>query len=335
MDELKNNEIPITSVEEYIRAIKDNCLKCKPSNMPLVWDQQLSDVWFRGEPEYYDDVLPSLFRGKYNGSISPIADENVLIKKAIQYNPTMFDNCHSQLERLVKMQHYGLPTRLLDVTKSPFVALYMACEKEQGTKDGRVLFVDNLKTDGADDNILEYLVNLIGVKTDRDENNRHIYKISFGDAIKYLKNNTQLYLPLERRLEIFQKATKSLIFLPKYNNDRIKLQQGAMIFSALYSPIDTHAEEYDRLKSVRARVPLAKQKITEKELNKIVFCNVPKCLNDLFSSTTFLIDKGIKQEIITELNNYGVNEATVYPEPEHQMRYVARCNIDKLVEPIK
>ena len=36
--------------------------------------------------------------------------------------------------------------------------------------------------------------------------------------------------------------------------------------------------------------------VSEKELNKIVFCNVPKCLNDLFSSTTFLIDKGIKQE---------------------------------------
>lgn len=41
--------------------------------------------------------------------------------------PESFEKCKSHLEKLVEMQHYGLPTRLLDMTRNPLVALYFAC----------------------------------------------------------------------------------------------------------------------------------------------------------------------------------------------------------------
>ncbi len=53
--------------------------------------------------------------------------------------PDDFEKCHTHLEKLVKMQHYGLPTRLLDITRNPLVALYFACESNLDTYGELVL----------------------------------------------------------------------------------------------------------------------------------------------------------------------------------------------------
>ncbi|MBN8599316.1 MAG: FRG domain-containing protein, partial [Planctomycetes bacterium] len=45
---------------------------------------------------------------------------------------------HEGVQALVVMQHYGVPTRLLDWTASPWIALYFACESSP-SEDGRVL----------------------------------------------------------------------------------------------------------------------------------------------------------------------------------------------------
>lgn len=42
------------------------------------------------------------------------------------------------LEKLTYMQHYGAPTRLLDITANPLVALYFACAAEPDC-DGKVI----------------------------------------------------------------------------------------------------------------------------------------------------------------------------------------------------
>lgn len=60
--------------------------------------------------------------------------------------PKQFSSCKNTFEHLVMMQHYGFPTRLLDVTSNPLVALYFSCVDRHGhmnpSEDGVVTIYD-------------------------------------------------------------------------------------------------------------------------------------------------------------------------------------------------
>ena len=48
--------------------------------------------------------------------------------------PKDFDSDKYFFDKLVRAQHYGIPTRLLDLTINPLIALYFACEKSAETR---------------------------------------------------------------------------------------------------------------------------------------------------------------------------------------------------------
>lgn len=79
-------------------------------------------VWFRGHAKSTYKLLPSLARDP-----KALERESLLLKRFKQNAyPFRQSPPQSEWEWLFLMQHFGIPTRLLDWTESPLVALYFA-----------------------------------------------------------------------------------------------------------------------------------------------------------------------------------------------------------------
>lgn len=97
---------------------------------------------FRGQSSVDYELMPALGRNQRhfeeNGLQRGIFDEERNLIEMAKYKlPDIFRNDMQPLELLALLQHYGIPTRLLDITENALVALYFACCSEPN-KDGEV-----------------------------------------------------------------------------------------------------------------------------------------------------------------------------------------------------
>lgn len=102
--------IEITSVGDFIDKIAQ------------IERKDRAEVFYRGHADKSWKRLPSVLR-----TSEGIASEHLLFRDMVTHLPQNFSACKSALDYLVQMQHYDLPTRLLDVSTNPLVALYFAC----------------------------------------------------------------------------------------------------------------------------------------------------------------------------------------------------------------
>lgn len=154
--------IKIESVVEYISKV-DELLRL--SN----FSPKVDTAFFRGHADEQWKLKPSLLR---NDGL--IKNEDLMYRAIIAKHTSEFTMCSSALDYLVKMQHYGLPTRLLDLTTNPLVALYFACEEHQayGNTKGKsgeviVLKVPTVSIKHYDSDTISILSNIAKCKEEK------------------------------------------------------------------------------------------------------------------------------------------------------------------------
>lgn len=84
-----------------------------------------NSLYFRGHKKHHDTVIPSI------GRDGLLESEDQLFKEFILRNPDEFKGLRSTFQILAKMQHYGLPTRLLDISSNPLISLFFAVEEDR------------------------------------------------------------------------------------------------------------------------------------------------------------------------------------------------------------
>ncbi|UUV26029.1 FRG domain-containing protein [Lysinibacillus sp. FN11] len=101
---------------EYYRVAINRSLNNKNRDESL--------LFFRGHTDSNYLSIPSVFRNQ-----GFIENEHIMFHEIQVRCSTEMVNSKSYLEKLTSMQHYSLPTRLLDVTSSVMVALFFAVER--------------------------------------------------------------------------------------------------------------------------------------------------------------------------------------------------------------
>lgn len=194
----------VSTLADYIRIIA----AISTVNKDLLYGES---VVYRGIADSGYNMLPGLARIK-----KPEHDfEAILITDFLTRRPDAFRGL-SDFDALAKMQHYGLPTRLLDFSLNPLVALYFACES-MTKKHGRVLCHSTyLKSDSS-----EYVNALCTSATKKMfDDNYTVDEYYCGEQLTLRKYLAEAYL--------YEDTT---VVRPKYWNQRIANQAGVfMVF---------------------------------------------------------------------------------------------------------
>ncbi|QDM19448.1 FRG domain-containing protein [Tardiphaga sp. vice278] len=114
------------SVESFLKLLYGSSAK------------EATETFFRGHMDARYELTPSLLRKWENGDWQFMPSEDRLCKELLIAHHDEFHGDQYCFDRIVRMQHYGLPTRLLDISGNPLVALFFACSGKP----------DELKIDG-------------------------------------------------------------------------------------------------------------------------------------------------------------------------------------------
>ena len=269
----------ITSFEKFYKYIKDI--------------QASGDfLFYRGHADVNYTLLPSIMRHS-----SWLEHERDLYNDIIIECPANFEKCNTHLERLAEMQHYGLPTRLLDVTQNPLVALYFACIDSSKLQGELIIFDvthDKIKYPNSDTVSILASLPLLKSKIKNSlfdfATDSKLSQNDFNLKASLLLHEIKLEKPAFRDEIIKSDIVNCFFVRAEKKNARIIKQDGAFIICGLFDEKNSIINQY------RYKLNGKKQ--------------------------VFIIDQKAKKGIIDQLDKLSINKAQLFPEIQDVATYI-------------
>lgn len=121
-------------IEVEIRTV--DCLIEKIKQLKLKYGKQ--PIWFRGQENSQWNLMPSVQRENWAENEAFITNDFYIYVNQIENDMPSKENYAAWMSL---MQHYGLPTRMLDWSSSPLVACYFALEKNREKDNDACIWV--------------------------------------------------------------------------------------------------------------------------------------------------------------------------------------------------
>lgn len=245
-------------------------------------------LYFRGHPKTSYELKPSVLRSENLMKNEMNAYQELLIEC-----PEDFKAYKRHIDFLVKMQHYGLPTRLLDITRNPLVALYFSCCNDHDDRGEIIVFSPNKQQIKYENSDTVAMISSLPLFSYEEH-------IAIMDNL-YVRQKDELNI-IERFIHEIQNEKpgfvnrikpgdleKCYVVLPKKDNNRIIKQDGAFIICG----INQHPE---------------------KMINKTLRLN--------HENKSILLFVENKREILKELDLLSINRSTLFPELDNVAEYI-------------
>lgn len=201
--------------------------------------------WYRGCGKASHQLSPSLFRHPKHRSAENlhVLEKSLASTFAQRSPPFIQQGFQDEWERMFFMQHYGIPTRLLDWTESPFVALYFAltnCTRNRSNKPS--------------EDIAVWLL-------DPSEWNKSALKdISFqGGVLDSQKEQVKSYSP---NAELEERKNLPIMIHGTHNSARIVAQRGMFaLFGKSITSMDANFESGGFTSGTLEKIVIGKENV--------------------------------------------------------------------------